>query len=240
MALQYITFNSHNSLDYGLYVKNKDTFKSPRRDIEYISVPGRNGDLIVDNGRYENVEITYDLAFVNDTTDDFDDAVKTIKNWLYTPQGYFKLSDSYDSSYYRMASLSSGVDLKQQLNDFGNLSITFNCKPFKYAFIGDGKITITAASGSVLNPEIYSSLPYMKITGSGACGVVINNKAYTFSSVDEYVEIDSEMMSVFKGSTLKNNTFTTNSFPVLKAGVNTIALSNTITKLEIIPRWCCL
>lgn len=239
MALQYITINNKTSLDYGLYVKDKDTFKSPRRDVEYISVPGRNGDLILDNGRYENVEITYDLAFVNDPTDDFDDAVKDIKEWLYAPQGYFKLSDSYDSSYYRWASLSSNVDLKQQLNDFGDLSITFNCKPFKYSFIGDGKLTLTT-SGAVLNPEVYSSKPYMKITGSGACLVVINNVPCAFSSVDEYVEIDSEMMTVYKGSTLKNNTFVSNSFPVLKAGVNTVTLSNTITKLEIIPRWCCL
>ena len=60
------------------------------------------------------------------------------------------------------------------------------------------------------------------------------------SGVDEYIEIDSELMNCFKDTVLKNNAVTGEGFPVLKPGENTIACAGNVRRVEVIPRWRCL
>lgn len=60
------------------------------------------------------------------------------------------------------------------------------------------------------------------------------------SNLDEYIEIDSELMNCFKGTALKNDTVKGAEFPVLKSGVCTINCTGNVTRIEVIPRWCCL
>ena len=99
-------------------------------------------------------------------------------------------------------------------------------------------IAVSAGTVKVINPEAYASLPYIKITaGSGSVSLYIGSKQYSFTGIDEYVELDSELMSAYKGSTLCNDKILFTSFPVLEPGNNTIQVSSGITKVEIIPRW---
>ena len=63
---------------------------------------------------------------------------------------------------------------------------------------------------------------------------------WTISGIDEYIEIDSELMNCCRGTILKNDTVTGDCFPVLKPGDNVIACTVNVRRLEIIPRWCCL
>ena len=60
------------------------------------------------------------------------------------------------------------------------------------------------------------------------------------SNLDEYIEIDSELMNCFKDTTLKNDTVTGDGFPMLKPGTTTIACAGNVQRIEVIPRWCCL
>lgn len=39
------------------------TYGAPERDVEAVAVPGRNGDLIFDNGRFTNAEVYYDIGW---------------------------------------------------------------------------------------------------------------------------------------------------------------------------------
>lgn len=55
------------------------------------------------------------------------------------------------------------------------------------------------------NAEFFPSSPYIKITGSGTVTLTINNASFTFSDIDEYIEIDSEAMNAYKGTVAKNN-----------------------------------
>ena len=60
------------------------------------------------------------------------------------------------------------------------------------------------------------------------------------SNLDEYIEIDSELMNCFKGTVLKNDTVKGAEFPVFKSGVCTINCNGDVSRIEVIPRWCCL
>ena len=57
----FFTYNGINSADFGCYVANANQFDAPARDVDTIEVPGRNGALTIDNGRYLNQTLTYSL-----------------------------------------------------------------------------------------------------------------------------------------------------------------------------------
>ena len=88
-------------------------------------------------------------------------------------------------------------------------------------------------------------MPYIKICGSGTVRLMItpggqSTATWLLSDVDEYIEIDSELMNCFKGTVLKNDTVKGTEFPVFKSGVCTISCTGDVTWIEVIPRWCCL
>lgn len=237
--LPYLFFKDHSSLEYYLLIQEKGSYNGAARDITYTSVAGRSGDLITDNERYNNITIPYTLALLNTSPFTFAQLSQLIKKWLLIEQGYFKLWDTYDKNYYRLASYSDEVNIEQELRELGSLSLSFNCKPFKYSFEGEKTITLTAA-GKIYNAEPFESKPYIKIFGSGNVTIYINNNAYRFTDIDEYLEVDSELMNTYKGITPANNKKQGADFPTFKPGDNSISWSGTVTRLEIVPRWCTL
>lgn len=237
--LPFFMFKQHSSLEFALLISEKGSYKGASRDISYTSVPGRSGDLITDNGRYKNVNIPYKCTLLNNTVKDFAELAHQIKGWLLAESGYFKLWDSYDGKYYRLASYSDEVDIEQELRCLGSLSLSFNCKPFKYSFEGQNPVIFTEA-GSLYNAEYYPSSPYIKITGSGTVVLSINNNSFTFEDIDEFIEVDSEIMNAYKGTVPQNYKMTGEGFPTLTPGNNAISWVGNVTALEIVPRWCCL
>ena len=101
-----------------------------------------------------------------------------------------------------------------------------------------------SASLSITNPTAFESKTYIKLYGSGAVTLYISSggstNAWTISVIDEYTEIDSELMNCFKGKVLKNDAVKGAEFPVFKPGVCTINCTGDVTRIEVIPRWCCL
>lgn len=238
--LPFLHFKGHSSLEYCLLIAEKASYKGAARDVTYTSVAGRSGDLITDNGRYKNVKLSYKLALLNTSPHSFNKLVRLIKQWLYNGgHGYFKLWDSYDGAYYRLASLADEINVEQELAALGSLSLKFNCKPYKYSFEGERAIELSQA-GSIYNAEAYESKPYIKIFGSGNATLYINNNAYNFTDIADYIEVDSELMNAYKGTTPANNQMKGAGFPIFQPGYNNISWNGGITRLEIVPRWCTL
>ena len=51
-------YDGRSSIDFGMVISGSGTFGAPQRDVEMVPVLGRNGDLIIDNGRYLNTMLT--------------------------------------------------------------------------------------------------------------------------------------------------------------------------------------
>ena len=238
-TLPYFEYKGRRSLDYGLVITSKNVHAGAQRDVTVTSVPGRDGDLIIDNGRYKNIKITYELAMLSPLTVwTFPELAKQIRDWLLPAPGYYELWDTYDPRYYRMAAFLSQVNIEQELRDYGTLTLQVECMPYRYSIDGRRPIVLTEAA-VIHNDEAYPSKPYIKVTGSGRITLTINDMSVTLSNVDEYVELDSEMMNAFKGSTNCNGLMSSE-FPTLAPGANEISWSGTVEQVEIIPRWCCL
>lgn len=251
MMLHHFEYNGQDSRDYGLYIISQNAYDKPERDLTFISVPGRDGDLIIDNGGYKNLKLTLKLRLfaekVENNINDLAFSYNRALNWLQQTATYHKLIFSYDENYYREACVFSGIKATKIYDDVIDFTVTFSCKPFRKSFEGDKKIIITATSHAFFNPEMFPSKPYMKIIpvdGTQNFAIAIRRSArehdyayYTFYRADEYVEIDSETMNVFKGNINKNNDYAAVSFPEFKPGTNSIAFIGNIASIEIIPRW---
>ena len=169
--------------------------------------------------------------------------LRDIKGWLYSePDRYHEITDSYDAEYFRYGVISGSLDIEEQLNKVGSFTVTFNCKPFKYSFAGQQTVSADASELTITNPSAFESRPYIKLYGNGTVVIMIQpqGRGMMISNLDEYIEIDSELMNCFKGTVLKNDTVKGAEFPVFKPGVCTINCTGDVSRIEVIPRWCCL
>ena len=244
--MTYFTYNGRSSAEFGLHIEKKDVFSAPSYDAEFISIPGRSGDIINPNRRFSNIKVTYTVFLMRKNTAALTSVLRDIKGWLYSePDRYHELTDSYDAEYFRYGVISGALDIEEQLNKVGSFTVTFNCKPFKYSFAGQQTIAEGSPRLIVTNPTAFDSKPYIKIYGNGLIRLMVQPEGegaslWTISEVDECIEIDSELMSCYKGIVLKNDTVMGDGFPMLKPGTNTISCVGAVTRIEVIPRWCCL
>ena len=244
--MSYFTYNGRSSAEFGLHIEKKDVFSAPEYDAEFISIPGRSGDIINPNRRFSNIKVTYTVFLARKNPAALASVLRDIKGWLYAePDRYHELTDSYDVKYFRYGVISGSLDIEEQLNKVGSFTVTFNCKPYKYSFAGQEVLASGTRRLSVTNPTAFTSKPYIKIYGGGTVRLMIQPEGegtnlWTISEVDETIEIDSELMNCFKDTTLKNDTVTGDGFPMLKPGTTTIACAGNVQRIEVIPRWCCL
>ena len=221
-------------------IQSKTVYSVPKFDASSISVPGRDGDLLNPSGRFGNVGVSYACYVPAKSIQELSDKLTKIKNWLYEEVNqYHELTDSYDVRFKRRAVFNNKLDISDEARKIGVFTLTFSCLPFRYFL--PGLVPMTAADAlTVRNPFSFSSKPYIKVYGNGKGTLVIQNEAgnkiWQFSDIDEYVEIDSELMNFFKGTELKNGTVSGDGFPEFSKGDNVLSFNGGITELEIIPR----
>ena len=243
--MSYFTYNGRSSAEFGLHIEKKDVFSAPEYDAEFISIPGRSGDIINPNRRFSNIKVTYTVFLSRKNAAALSAVLRDIKGWLYSePDRYHELTDSYDAEYFRYGVISGNLDIEEQMNKVGSFTVTFNCKPFKYSFVGQETLAVDASELTITNPTAFESKPNIKLYGSGAVTLNVSSgnstSSWTISAIDEYIEIDSELMNCFKDTILKNDKVKGAEFPILKPGVCTIICTGDVTRIEVIPRWCCL
>lgn len=242
------TFDGFYSTDFGIYINGAGAYNSPEPDLEYISVPGRSGDLIYDNNRLKNIEIVYPACFM---LENFETNFQLLKQFLLTHKGYYRLIDDYHPNYFRMASIDSEIDVSQidWTYGAGAFDLRFNCKPqlyLKSSFEAAGKVTV--ANGGSATIDNYFLIPhggnlFVKpgftakplIRAYGAGSFTINNVTVTISSHNlTHIDIDCELMDCYCGSTNANQYVTLTKFPVLDKYSNSVSVTG-LTQVDIWP-----
>lgn len=152
-----LTFDGENSLDYGVYITGEAVYNAPERAVELISIPGRNGAIALDQGRFENIEVTYPAGTFGDDQPEFASKIRAFRNTLVSRFNYVKLTDSYHPDEYRLGLYKSGLTTTPvQRSKAGEFPIVFNCKPQRFLTSGetevDGKAwsNLQTGSGSVV------------------------------------------------------------------------------------------
>ena len=231
MLNDYFTWNGKKSSDFGIIIKHKEIYKAPVRDVDFVEVPGRDGEVILDNGRYRNVDVTYQVRVKNVKS-----KLLEIANWL-SAVGYQKLIDSDDPTHYRMAARTGSADWDYLgKGEWADLEIAFNCQPWRYLTSGDSQVH-KAEAFTIINPTKYDALPRMSFVRKspyGAITIHINNKSYAFTSnAKTPIRIDSTLQTAEPAA---NANF--DDFPVLKAGENSISWTGgNVSEVYLIPHW---
>ena len=214
-----VVFGNVNLADYGeAFAFYCNIFDKPARDVEVVSIPGRNGDLLYDNGRYKNVDRTYIIQVKG-----IDVAHHLIYSLLNTV-GYQKLMDEYDTAYYYMARLKSAPQIIDFVGDAVKISVTFDRMPQRW-LVTESELTQEATSGSnkkagisfsVNNRTLSTATPIVRIDFSSnnvtsditlvvTCGGGSDgNITLQGLSSGGSVVIDSEKRAIYNPSTLEN------------------------------------
>ena len=127
-SLEHFTFGGTSSASFNFIIVEKDNLKSFENDFELISVPGRNGDLIIPNNRKKNKEINIE-AYID--LEGLKRDAKTISaeiiNWLQGELKYKKLTFSDDLTNY-MAIVPGEIEIYEEVESLLNVKFKFSCK----------------------------------------------------------------------------------------------------------------
>lgn len=230
----WLIYNGISTKDFGVYISGLNTYNAPERDVDVISIEGRNGDLLIDNGKFKNIDVTYP-AFIYDR---FDCNIEGFRNFLVNQIGYKRLEDTYHPDEFRMARVKGGLNANVvDTLEAGEFDITFNCKPQRFLKSGEHSVDYTEAS-QIKNPTFNNAKPLLHVYGEGE--FFIGDYAVEISAHSyPYMVIDCEMMDAFYETHNLNNKISLGSkgFPQIETGVQGITMDNTITKIVLWPRW---
>lgn len=157
-----ITWNGVSSDTIGVIVERIPNRYVPTRRFSPQQVAGRNGNILLVDKAFPNVEQEYEV-YLSAEAQGLPSVARACAEWLMGPDGYCRLEDSYDTTVYREAFLMGGYDLENILNKFGRCTITFSCKPQKYLLAGDTPIEIPAGATTTYTG---SSVQFDGITGA--------------------------------------------------------------------------
>lgn len=232
----YLIIDGADSRDYGVYISGQGTFSAPARAYNMLTVPGRDGDLIGPERRFQNIEVAYP-AFI---FSNFASNIEAFRNFLLSRDGYVRIEDSYHTDEFRM-----GVYLGPftpdviRTNDAGSFDIVFNCKPQRFLLSGE----MEESGATITNPTQFPSKPLIIIPAqseaySGIIEVGTDTITLTNIPASTILYIDCEMMDCYggNGENLNANvSFSGYDFPVLAPGENGFVSS--IAGATIKGRW---
>lgn len=231
----YFTLDGIDSRDFGIYINGQGVFDSPARSIDFIQVPGRNGDLIGLSTRLQNGTLTYNDAFI---FSDFKNKIAAFRAFALLQPGYRRLIDTYHPDEYRLVTYAGPLSVNPtDRKDAGRFSIVFNCMPQRFLLSGETEFIFTQ-TGSITNPTQFDAQPLIRVYGHGILGlsginIIISQHNYL------YMDIDCATGRAYYGATPLDSKVELSSidYPVLRPGSNGVVLGNGITNVIIIPRW---
>lgn len=224
-----MTFNGIELTDFNTVYDGSKIFGTPDKDIEFISVPGRNGDLSISHDRFNNITREVNCFIRRD----FKQYYPALLNFLYSVKGYAKLELETEPGIFMMAQFVEATEpTTGSFNIAGEFTLRFNCKPQKFLKSGEIPISINSSS-TIINPSPMPSMPLIRCSGTGS--VTINDTTITLDTNTSITVIDCDLQDAYEGTINRNPNITvTNGFPKL-VDVNEISVSG--MTIELIPRW---
>ena len=117
------TINSKTNKDFNFKVKSSNHLLRPRKRLEFISIPGRTGDLILDDNSRENFNLVIE-GYIDARETNLKTLCDNLDNWLNSTTGYQTIT--FDDGTVLKAVLISEIDPNEIVKNFGELSLEFN------------------------------------------------------------------------------------------------------------------
>lgn len=191
------TFNGKSNTEFGLRVAEGKKITTSSLDVERVSVPGRDGELLISNNRLNSAELSFPVNFVKEkgliATE-----VYRISEWL-NVAGYKDLTISYDPDFIYRAAYLETFSIEETMRQFGKTTINFVCYPVK--FYKQGRTTQTLSNGATVNGlGNVKANPVITLVGSGDCTLTINGRKTKLRAVQNTITLDMQARQVFSGN----------------------------------------
>lgn len=125
--LESFTYGAISSTSFNFIIVSNDNLNGFENDFELVEIPGRTGNLIIDNQRKKNKEINIE-AYAD--IEEFGEASlvsKAIKKWLQGEVKYKPLIFSNDYVKYEAIVLGN-VEIVEEIENLLNIKFKFSCK----------------------------------------------------------------------------------------------------------------
>ena len=193
--LNHLKFDGVDSSDFGVFISGAGAFNAPARRGEVISIPGRNGSLFMDEGAFENIEVSYPAFIGTGYENIFRTALASLRSELTSRGNYKRLMDTYNPDEFRLGIYRSGLEVTPKvITRAGEFTIKFDCKPQRFLVSGETPQRFTS-NGTITNPTLFESSPIIKVTGNGT--VAIGPYIFRVSNNQWTIIIDTEIMEAY-------------------------------------------
>ena len=227
-----------SSATYNIYASGENAYNAAERNVESISVPGRNGNLLIDNGTFKNIDVKYPCVIPFG----FNDNASAIRSWLMSNAGgYHKITDDYDATHFRMGRVKGGIEFKPMYTNqaAATFDLTFDCKPQRFLESGETPLVFEEYGlQDIENPTMFEARPMLRVYGSGWIRFTSGSIITISEPGNQYIDIDCAAMQCYEGEENRNaNVTVKNGFPVLLPGTTSFSRQGTVTRVDVIPRW---
>ena len=117
------TINNKTNKDFNFKVKSSNHLLRPKKRLEFISIPGRTGDLILDDNSRENFNLVID-GYIDGRKDSLKTLTEQLDLWLNSTVGYQNIT--FDDGTVLKAVLISEIDINEVVKNFGELTLEFS------------------------------------------------------------------------------------------------------------------
>ena len=117
------TINGKTNKDFNFKVKSSNHLTKSKKKLEFISIPGRTGDLIIDEGARENFNLVIE-GYIDARGTNLKTLCDSLDNWLNSTTGYQTIT--FDDGTVLKVVLISEINPTEVVKNFGELSLEFS------------------------------------------------------------------------------------------------------------------
>ena len=226
----FVWKNKNSLANFGIWISKLPAQVRPEERHEEIEVPGRAGSLLMLEGDdvYKSYTAEMTICVRNILN------LSLINNWL---RGSSELILSNDATKARQARIVGEVKFERIGAWLQQATVPFLFQPFRKSRNNgiDDRVTITASSGSIINPGDVASRPIVSITGSGDNEITIAGQTMSFANLSGTVVVDCGAQMVTKNGEIWTESVT-GDFWKIPTGASTIAQTGG-DSIQIDPEW---
>lgn len=193
----WFVFGSFDTRSLGVTVVPDDLEQAPAREFQVIPTPGRNGNILVDNKKYPNVERTYWVLI----SANFASVYRQLREALLSVSGYARLTDAWNPDEFYEAYVSADLDTVVSRNrEMGKVLVTFSRKPQRFLVSGEEQVTFSTGGVYITNPTRFETRPLIHCGLKD--GATVDSGLYIAEINDSYVEfVYPEGTNIFEDAT---------------------------------------
>jgi phage-related protein len=219
-----------------VYVETPPSDSWPGYSYGHNKVFRKNGDVLTDPKRYDNVTRKYKISAYDGTN--YQSVSRKVSAWLHKVRSdkYIRLEDTYSPDIFRLAVYEETNELENLLAVAGKCEIEFNCKPQKFLLSGEKPILVDKSGFILVNPTDQDALPIIQLSGVGVFSINDVKLGINLSFCGIQFDAESFNATDLAGRNMNGVVYAEDEL-VLKPGENVITFDGTIFNVSIIPRW---